>query len=281
MSEDRGLLFEHGHRMIAASAVLLTWGLAIWLLRKGAPRGVVRLAFGCATIGLVPAVLGGLTVLFAKENLPGAVSIAHVSAAMAFLSLNTALATALGDRWARARSEVEMAGGIAEADARSVASGAVFCAVALYLQAILGAIPRHFHGGEMGHILWAFVVFTAIWLVASKAMSLRSRLPGVFGPSMALLLLLVLQFLLGFTTYVSRPDKAKAPGSSLYEMLASAHLAAGALMLVTSVILAVRAIRIRRVAPVAGEPTSPVAPERSSIDGFDGRALAALPGRAS
>jgi len=282
MSEDRGLLFEHGHRMIAGSAVLLTWVMAIWLLRKGAPRGVVRLAFGCAAVGLAPAVLGGLTVLFAKENLPGAVSIAHVSAAMAFLSLNTALATVLGDRWARARSEVESAGGIADTDARGVASGAVFCAAALYLQVVLGAIPRHFYWGEMAHILWAFVVFTAIWLVASKAMSLRSRLPGVFGPSMTLLFLLVLQFLLGFTAYVSRPGKAKAPGSSLYEMIASAHLAAGALMLATSVVLALRAVRIRRVSGAgASQPaSSAAAAERSSMDGLDDR-LAALPGRAS
>jgi|SRR5688572_8979485 len=277
MSEDRGLLFEHGHRMIAGSAVALTWALAIWLLRRGAPGGIVRLAFACAAVGLVPAVLGGLTVLFAKENLPGAVSIAHVSAAMAFLSLNTALATVLGNRWARARSEVEGAGGIAESDAKGVASGAVFCAAALYLQAVLGAIPRHFHGGEMAHILWAFVVFTAVVLLASSAMSRFSRLPGVLGPAMALLLLLLVQFFLGFTAYVTRPGVAKAPGSSLYEMIASAHLAVGALMLATSVVLAVRAVRIRRVAAGAAEPVSPVSSEGTSIDLLEGRALAALP----
>jgi heme a synthase len=276
MSENRGLLFEHGHRMIAGTAVLLTWILAIWLLRKGAPRAIVRLAFACAAVGLVPAVLGGLTVLFAKENLPGAVSIAHVSAAMAFLSLNTALATTLGNRWARARSEVESGGGIAEADLKGFGLGSVFCAAALYLQAVLGAVPRHFHGGEMAHILWAFVVFTAVVLLASSAMSRFSRLPALLRPAMALLLLLLVQFFLGFTAYVTRPGEAKAPGSSLYEMIASAHLAVGALMLATSVVLAVRAVRIRRVTAGAGSPAGLTAAERGPVD-VDDPALAALP----
>jgi heme A synthase len=248
MVEDRGIRYEHGHRMVAGTAVLLTWAMAIWLWRRRAPAGAVRLAFACAAVALVPAILGGMTVLFAGEDLPPAVSIAHVSAAMAFLSLNTALATVLGDRWTNAPSEVAAAGGLSRASASGVARGAVFCAIALYLQAVLGAIPRHFHSGEMAHILWAFAVFTAVWLVASRAMSLRSRLPGVFGPSMALLLLLVIQFLLGFVAYVSRPSAAKAPGSSLYEAIASAHLAAGALMLATSVVLALRALRLRSVA---------------------------------
>jgi heme A synthase len=157
----------------------------------------------------------------------------------------------------------------------------VFCALALYAQAVLGAIPRHFHGGEMAHILWAFVVFTAVWLVASKAMSLRSRLPGVFNPSMALLFLLVLQFLLGFTTYVIRPGEAKAPGSSLYEMLASTHLAAGALMLATSVVLAVRAVRIRGVAGTGAVEAEGEAPAGRSGSRFEDPALAAVPGSAS
>jgi hypothetical protein len=62
---------------------------------------------------------------------------------------------------------------------------------------------------------------------------------------MVLLFLTVLQFFLGFTTFLVRPGMAKAPGSGQYELFASFHQATGALMLMASVLLMVRSLRFR------------------------------------
>src|SRR5205085_1596783 len=83
-----GILFEHGHRLIAATVGLLVVLQAIWLqLRE--PKRFVRI-LGWTSLGAVLAqgLLGGLTVLFL---LPHAVSIAHAGLAEIFLCINTSI----------------------------------------------------------------------------------------------------------------------------------------------------------------------------------------------
>jgi heme A synthase len=244
MAEDRGLFFEHGHRVVAGSAVALTWILAavVWIRRVEGPARWLALA--AAAAGIVPALLGGLTVL---QKLPPQASIAHVAAAMAFLGLNTSTAAVLGRRWREAPADLERSG-LTPEDASVLARGAVFLAAAVYGQIILGAVPRHLHAGVEPHILWAFAVFTAVVLFAARVFSRHSSLAGILRPSAVLLVLVILQFFLGFTAFVVRPGEAKAPGSGLFEVVASSHQAAGALMLVSAVVLAVHAVRLRRLA---------------------------------
>jgi cytochrome c oxidase assembly protein subunit 15 len=244
MSENRGLFFEHGHRFVAGLAVALTWVLAAVIWARGAGGPARWLALAAAVVGIVPAVLGGLTV---RMRLPPQVSILHVAAAMAFLALNTSVAAVLGKRWREAPTDLERAA-LSPEDASVLARGAVFLAAAVYAQIILGAVPRHLHAGIEPHILWAFAVFTAVVLHGARVASRHSRLAGVFRPAAVLLLLVVIQIFLGFTAFIARPGEAKAPGSGLFEVVASAHQAAGALMLVASVVLAVRAVRLRRLA---------------------------------
>jgi cytochrome c oxidase assembly protein subunit 15 len=243
MAENRGLFFEHGHRFVAGLAVLLTWVLAAVIWARGAGGPARWLALAAAVAGIAPAVLGGLTV---RMRLPPQVSILHVAAAMAFLALNTSVAAVLGRRWRDAPADLERAG-MSPEDASFLARGASFLAAAVYAQIILGAVPRHLHAGVEAHILWAFAVFTAVVLLAARAISRHSRLAGIFRPAAALLFLVVMQFFLGFTAFLTRPGEAKAPGSGLFEVAASAHQAAGALMLAASVVLAVRAARLRRL----------------------------------
>src|SRR4051794_31478030 len=71
-----GILYEHGHRLIASSVGVLTIVLAAWLWLQE-PRAWVRW-LGVATLGTIVAqgVLGGLTVLF---FLPTAISTAHAA----------------------------------------------------------------------------------------------------------------------------------------------------------------------------------------------------------
>ena len=243
MRGNRGLFYEHSHRIIAGTVGILTLLLAVSLWLAPEPRGWVRgLGVAAAVIIVILALLGGLTVLL---KLPPQVSIFHVSVAMVFLGFATTLACVTGKRWLSAHEELQSSKGMERADAAWLARGAVFCLVAIYAQIVLGAVPRHVHVGVVPHLAWAFVVFTAIVLVVMRVLGRHSHLPGVFRPGMLLLFLTVLQFFLGFTTFLVRPETAKAPGTGQYELFASLHQAAGALLLIVSVLLMLRALRFR------------------------------------
>ncbi len=245
MSEDRGLFFEWGHRTVAWSLGLLTLVLAFGLRKAHEPRRWVR-ALGIAAAAGV-ALLGALGGLRVRWSTISWLGIVHVGVAMLFLSLATALAVFLGKRWFEAPSDLASGRGISLEDVSWLATGSVFCAISIYAQSVLGAVPRHLDVWTIPHIIWAFGVFTCVVLVASRALSRHSHLPGLLRPAMALLVLVVLQFFLGFTTYVVRPEGQKTPGTGFYELMASLHQAAGALMMAASVVLAIRALQYRRL----------------------------------
>src|SRR5262249_33821337 len=95
-----GVLFEHGHRLVAASAGLLTVPVMV-LVSHWVPRGWVRwLARGGVLAVLVQGALGGITVLW---RLPLMVSVTHACLAQAFLCLVMALAVCTAPSW-QARS---------------------------------------------------------------------------------------------------------------------------------------------------------------------------------
>jgi len=243
MSENRGLFYEHSHRIIAGTVGILTLLLAVSLWTAPEPRRWVRrLGVAAAVIVVILAVLGGLTVLL---KLPPQVSIVHVSVAMVFLGCATSLACVTGKRWRSAREELHAGKGMVQDESIWLARGAVFCVVAVYVQIVLGAVPRHVHAGVIPHIIWAFAVFTAVVMVVMRVLGRHSGLPGLFRPGMLLLFLTGLQFFLGFTTFLVRPSAAKAAGTGQYELFASFHQATGALMLIASVLLMLRALRFR------------------------------------
>src|SRR5207245_6456480 len=91
-----GVLFEHGHRLVAACVGLLTVTLMV-LLSQWEPRAWVRwLARGAVLAVLLQGTLGGVTVLF---RLPLAVSVTHACLAQAFLCLVMALAVCTAPGW--------------------------------------------------------------------------------------------------------------------------------------------------------------------------------------
>ena len=91
-----GILYEHGHRLIASTVGFLTIVLAAWLWPQE-PRRWMRW-LGVAALGAVIAqgVLGGLTVLF---FLPAAVSTAHAGLAEIFFCMTVAIALFTSPRW--------------------------------------------------------------------------------------------------------------------------------------------------------------------------------------
>src|SRR5947199_1771918 len=59
-----GILYEHGHRLIASSVGLLTIVLAAWLWRADTRRWMKRLGIAALAAVILQGVLRGLTVLF-------------------------------------------------------------------------------------------------------------------------------------------------------------------------------------------------------------------------
>src|SRR5438046_10362868 len=93
-----GVLFEHGHRLVAAMVGCLTIALALWTVLRE-PRPAVR-ALGLLMLVAVvlQGVLGRATVLY---RLPLAVSVAHACLAPIFFCLPVSLAVVTGEGWPR------------------------------------------------------------------------------------------------------------------------------------------------------------------------------------
>src|SRR3954464_2941314 len=84
-----GVLFEHGHRMVAQFIGFLTIILAVWTQRV--ERRPWMKLMGWAALGTVIAqgILGGLTVYF---QLPPAISTAHATLAQTFFCIIVSMA---------------------------------------------------------------------------------------------------------------------------------------------------------------------------------------------
>jgi cytochrome c oxidase assembly protein subunit 15 len=84
-----GVRFEYGHRVVAATVVILTLILALWAWRAEPRSWVRKTAFAALGLVVVQAVLGGITVLLL---LPLPIAVAHAATAQAFFCLMVAMA---------------------------------------------------------------------------------------------------------------------------------------------------------------------------------------------
>ncbi len=86
-----GVFWEHLHRLVAGG-LLLMWGLATWLVHKEVRDNpwLFKACVAGIVLLLIQSVFGGLTVLF---QLPDLVSTTHLTLALVFLVLATALAS--------------------------------------------------------------------------------------------------------------------------------------------------------------------------------------------
>lgn len=244
-----GIRFEHTHRLIASTVGVLTVVLAIWLARREPRAWVRRLGYAALAAVVAQGVLGGLTVLFL---LPTAVSVAHACLAQTFFCLVVTLAVVTSPAWVEARP--------AKADRTARVAAATVAVV--FLQLLVGAVMRHTKAGlaipdfplALGRVvppLTSFPVaihfahrvgavgvfsFAAACLVEAR----RSRRPGLQRTATLLGSLVVVQIALGALTVLSRKDVA----------LTTAHVVVGALVLGSSLVLALqsrRTVRLRAV----------------------------------
>ncbi len=238
-----GIRFEHTHRLVASTVGFLTIVLAFWLWRREPRAWVRQLGYAALAAVVAQGVLGGLTVLLL---LPTAVSVAHACLAQTFFCLVVALAVVTSPRW---RDTEPVASG-------RVGSAAKMLVGAIFLQLLIGSVMRHTKAGlaipdfplAFGRVVPPIASFPVavhfahrIGAVAVAAMALvvlarASRLgrPGLRKTAIAIASLVFLQIGLGGLTVLSRKDV----------LITTGHVAAGALILGTSLVLVLASRRM-------------------------------------
>lgn len=253
-----GVLFEHGHRLAASSVGVLTVILAVWLARAEPRRWVRRLGIGAFVAVVAQGTLGGLTVLL---KLPVAVSVAHAGVAEIFFCLTVTIALVTSRGWLEAASPVPD-------DAAPSLGTLSACTVGVtYLQILIGALMRHSGAGlaipdfplsfgrlvpsidsplvlyAYAHRVGALAVSAGVLWTAARILRRHAGVPGLRGPALILVVLLAWQIFLGAAIIWTR--KAVVP--------ATTHVVSGALILATSLVIALRARR--HLSPAAETPT--------------------------
>jgi cytochrome c oxidase assembly protein subunit 15 len=254
------LFWEHGHRMVATTVGMLTIGLVGYLLAREPRRWVKRLGW-VALLGVVAqGLLGGLTV---KLMLPLWVSSAHATLAQLFFCTVVSLAVFTSPSWMREQGTVEEQAGF------PLRYLCVAAAAAILVQLVIGATLRHSATWDehlptellLTHVGGAVVV--TILLGSASFLMLRRYRGEKFlrRPAKLALFLLTLQLLLGVAAYITRLGSPDDP-QPLKPMvgLTVAHVACGALVFATTIVLTLRSFKVLRA--VDALPLS-AAPQRS------------------
>jgi cytochrome c oxidase assembly protein subunit 15 len=242
-----GILFEHGHRLVASLVGFLTIVLAAWLWWRDDRRWLRWFGVAALAVVIVQGILGGLTVLYL---LPDAISIGHAGLAQVFFCMMVAISIFTSRGWLEERDVVD------DPKLRRLAAWTV---AVVYVQILLGATMRHTASGlaipdfplAFGRLLppeWtgkiaihfahrigavAATILVA-WLVAYiRARHAQNRWLGK--PAGILAFLVVAQVTLGaFVIWTAR---------DIY--INSAHVMIGALVLACALVVALRAHRAR------------------------------------
>jgi cytochrome c oxidase assembly protein subunit 15 len=244
-----GILYEHGHRLIASMVGFLTIVLAVWLWLKE-DRCWMRW-LGVTALGAVIAqgVLGGLTVLF---FLPTAISTAHAGLAEIFFCLTVAIALFTSRGW--------IAGyGTRVLDDARLRRLATTTTVLVYAQILIGATMRHSGAGlaipdfplmfgrlvpdhwdpriavHFAHRVGALVVTLAALVTSIDVWSRHADRNELTRPASLIVALVAIQVTLGAVTVLSRRDV----------WVNSLHVVCGALVLTTSLVLTLRSWRVK------------------------------------
>jgi cytochrome c oxidase assembly protein subunit 15 len=247
-----GVKYEHGHRMFAEFIGLLIIVMAVWTQRVEQRKWMK--ALGWIALGAVigQGVLGGLTVLFL---LPWTVSTAHATLAQTIFCVVVAMALFTGRGWLQ-DSEPVFESGVSP----STTALTTLTAACVWIQLILGAAFRHTGIKLLPHLIGACVVAGMICWTVVRVLTRYGNVPQLRKPAQLLLAFLLLQLGLGFAAYITHLQWEIDPVQPLFSLVLStvAHVAGGAVVLATSVVLA---IQTRRMIPahasdIAVETTS-------------------------
>lgn len=244
-----GILYEHGHRLIASIVGMLTIGLVIWLARTESRAWVRRLGWLALAAVITQGTLGGLTVLY---FLPPLISISHAGLAQLFFVLVVSLTVFTSPGW---RAQYRRPHPLSD---RTLLWLTRVIPFVIYCQILIGATMRHTDAGlaipkfplpfgllipsvwttgiafNFAHRVGALVVTVLILATVAHVLYHHRSVRTLARPALLLGGLICLQFSLGALTVLSQKQ--------VY--INTAHVAVGATVLVTSVALALRVHRM-------------------------------------
>ncbi len=241
-----GVKYEHGHRMFAEFIGLLIIVMAVWTQRVERRRWMKALGWIALAAVIGQGVLGGLTVLF---YLPWAISTAHATLAQTIFCVVTAMALFTSRSWLQDSEPIPEHGFSPSTPALTAIT--VGC---VWVQLILGAAFRHSGMKLLPHLLGACIVTAMLCWTVVRVLSRYGNVAQLRRPAQLVLALLMIQLGLGFLAYLTRVQWGKDAVQPLAGMVIStvSHVAGGALVLVTTVILAIQSRRM--ISVVHGEP---------------------------
>ena len=238
------LFWEHGHRMVATTVGMLTIVLMVYILIKEKRPWVRKLGVFALLAVIAQGLLGGLTV---KLMLPLAVSTAHATLAQLFFCTTVSLAVFTSRSWMEARPLSEEKGNF---PLRYLCTGAL---VTIFLQLILGATLRHSATWDrhlpteliLAHIGGAVAVTLMLGTASLTVLRRHPKERFLTRPATVALTLLVIQLGLGIAAFMTRLASPNDP-QPLNPMITItvAHVACGALVFVTTIVLTLRTYRV-------------------------------------
>jgi heme a synthase len=248
-----GIFYEHGHRLIASVVGMLTIGLVLWLWRVERRAWVRRIGWIALAVVIIQGLLGGLTVLL---RLPDAISISHAGLAQVFFCLKVSVALVTTPGW---RNPVRP-----PVDDRTLRARMTILTALVYGQILLGATMRHTGSGlaipdfplAFGHLVPPFwnagialhyahrlgALLISVIAIANVVRIMRRHgdRSGLTRPAWLLVGLVAAQVTLGAFVVLT----GKQP------IINTLHVATGALVLATCLVITLRAFRIRFGGPV-------------------------------
>lgn len=233
-----GIFYEHSHRLFASGVGFATILLALSLWLREDRRWLRWLGTVALALVIVQGVIGGLRVVLLEETL----AIVHAGFAQAFFALTVSLVVFTSQRWKESSQRLQLP------DAQRIQRLCVLTTVLIYVQGLFGAVLRYTGEGLAIHLSFALLVAVHVFLLARRALKCHAARPCFLRPAVLLSGLLILQLALGLGSYLA---KFNPFGSALLAQavvaLTTVHLVTGALMLITGLVLALRAYRFLSV----------------------------------
>ena len=242
-----GILYEHSHRLMGSLVGILTIGLLVLILAKDSRKWLKWLGLAALVAVIVQGVLGGLRVTQINRNF----AIVHACLAQAFFALLCGIAWFTSREWWQ---DIRTTTG---ETARKLRRLSLITTCLIYMQLIFGAILRHTGSRLDAHLLFAFLVALHIFLLARRMLAVDSESDGI-GQSMPLLLLglLVVQLMLGTGAFFAKLTAfGETFAAALTVTITTAHVAVGALMLVSSFVLTLKVYRFTDASVSVDVPT--------------------------
>jgi cytochrome c oxidase assembly protein subunit 15 len=227
-----GIFYEHSHRLIASCVGLLTIALAVMFWINEDRRWLRWLGIGALGMVILQGVLGGLRVVLLQHTL----AIVHACFAQAFFALTVSLALFTTREW---RSE----NATAIDDGGRLRRLALITTVLVYIQIVFGALLRHTGERLDGHLLFAALVAIHVVLLVLRVIRHHGAELTLVRPAYWMGGLLLVQLALGAAAYLGKFTTLLPLRGGVLVLTATTHLIIGALMLVTSLTIVLRAFR--------------------------------------